>query len=112
MGFGAWEGRVGAELLADPLCAYRPIEEWGVDFRPPDGESPRELLDRALAVITACETRTVIVTHRGVMRCLLGAATGWTYDGPMPFKVKRAHLHPIWIEGGAPVRIGAPEPLA
>ena len=111
MRFGAWEGRIGAELVADPTCAYGPIEGWGLDFTPPDGESPRQMLARALPVLSACRARTVVVTHRGVMRCLLGAATGWAYDGPMPFKVKKAHLHPIWIDRGQPVRIGAPEPL-
>jgi probable phosphoglycerate mutase len=111
MRFGDWEGRIGAELLADPACPYRPLEAWGWDFTPPGGESPREMLARALEVIGACTEPTVIVSHRGLMRSLLGAATGWGYDGPMPFKVRKAHLHPLFIENGRPVRIGAPEPL-
>lgn len=111
MSFGQWEGCIGAELLADPSCAYRPLEEWGWDFTPPNGESPRVMLARALAVLSACDRPTVIVTHRGLMRCVMAAASGWGYDGPIPFKVKKAHLHPVFIEAGRPVRLGTPEPL-
>jgi hypothetical protein len=45
------------------------------------------------------------------MRCVMAAATGWAYDGPMPFKVKKAHLHPVFIDAGRPIALGPPEKL-
>ena len=44
MHMGDWEGRIGADLLADPDCAYRPVEDWGWDFQPPGGETPVQVL--------------------------------------------------------------------
>ena len=35
------------------------------------------------------------VTHVGVMRVMLARATGWNFDGPAPFRVKRDRLYRI-----------------
>jgi len=44
LNLGAWEGKRGVDLLADPASGYRHVEAWGWDGRPPGGETPRELL--------------------------------------------------------------------
>ncbi|HEU0221850.1 MAG TPA: histidine phosphatase family protein [Paracoccaceae bacterium] len=114
MDFGEWEGQIGAELLADPACAYRPVEEWGWDFRPPGGESPREMAARLRPLLAelAWAGPHVIVTHRGVMRCLLALASGWAYAGPPPFAMKRAALHEITLgPDGMPIGPHSPIPL-
>ena len=119
MDFGEWEGRIGADLLADPACAYRPVEEWGEDFRPPSGESPAEMFARLTPVLAeaAAQAPCLIVAHRGVMRCILAAAAGWRYRGPEPFRIKRAAVHPITLsapgarENFAPTGFLAPEKL-
>ncbi|PWC90665.1 histidine phosphatase family protein [Azospirillum sp. TSO5] len=49
MDWGAWEGRRGHDLRADPASGYRDLEHWGWDFRPPDGESPADVRDRLTA---------------------------------------------------------------
>jgi probable phosphoglycerate mutase len=112
MSFGRWEGSVGADLLADPASGYRPLEAWGLDLTPPDGESPRAMLARVLPVLADCTQPTLLVCHRGVIRALLAAATGWAYRGPMPFRIRKAHIHPVFLSAdGVPVGIGAPERL-
>ncbi|MEC9434034.1 MAG: histidine phosphatase family protein [Pseudomonadota bacterium] len=112
MSFGDWEGRIGAELLADPACPYRPVEDWGWDFRPPGGETPAEVAARAGAVLAGLPGPALVVCHRGVMRALLAVATGWAYRGPEPFRIKRAAVHPVTLRAGRPVAVAAPEKLA
>ncbi|MGF1659915.1 MAG: histidine phosphatase family protein [Rubrimonas sp.] len=108
---GAWEGRRGADLLADPASGFRPVSEWGWDGGPPGGESPRAAFARVaplLAEIARAGRATVLVAHRGLMRAILAVAWGWDYDRPEPFAIKRARLHPLRLDaGGAPV---APDP--
>ncbi len=107
MDFGAFEGAIGAELLADPGSGYRPLEDWGWDWRPPGGESPAEMFARVaplLAEIAAAGGPRLIVAHRGVMRCILARASGWDYRGPETFRIKRAAVHPVTLDAaGAPV---------
>ncbi|MEM6745146.1 MAG: histidine phosphatase family protein [Pseudomonadota bacterium] len=111
--FGEWEGRVGADLLADPACAYGPVETWGPDFRPPGGESVSELAARvAEALAERARPGAVFVLHRGVMRAILALATGWEWRGPEPFRIKRAALHPVDLDAaGRPVAAHAPVKL-
>ena len=112
MSFGAWEGRIGEALLADPASGYRPLESWGWDFTAPGGESPRIMLDRVLPALADCREPTLVVCHRGVIRAVLAAATGWDYLGAAPFRIRKAHIHPVFLDaGGRPVRIGEPERL-
>ncbi|RMF40185.1 MAG: histidine phosphatase family protein [Alphaproteobacteria bacterium] len=112
MDFGDWEGRIGAELLADPACAYRPVEEWGWDFRPPGGESPRQMAGRLLALLATLGGPHLLITHRGVMRCILALASGWDYAGPEPFRIRRASLHEVTLDAaGRPVAFAPPERL-
>ncbi|WP_377811761.1 histidine phosphatase family protein (plasmid) [Azospirillum sp. A29] len=49
MDWGAWEGLHGRDLRADPASGYRDMEQWGWDFRPPNGESPADVRERLTA---------------------------------------------------------------
>ncbi len=63
-------------------------EARGLDFRPPNGESPREVqvrIDPLLQEIAAAGRPTIAVTHRGVIRAVYARATGWD------MKTKAAH---------------------
>ena len=93
MDWGAWEGQHGADLLADPDSGYCHIEDWGWHFRPPGGETPAELWDRLRPWLAGLSRDTLCVCHIGVMRVLLARATGWQFDGPAPFRVKRNRLY-------------------
>lgn len=99
MNWGDWEGEQGAILRPNPQSGYKDIEEWGWDYTPPNGESPSILRDRLLPWVADLEGDNVAVCHIGVMRVLLAHATGWRFDGPAPFQVKRNRLFVIDIQG-------------
>ncbi|MGR3805062.1 histidine phosphatase family protein [Marinibacterium profundimaris] len=111
MAWGDWEGQKGADLLADPGTHYSDIENWGWDFEPPGGETPRAVAERLTPWLAGLEGDNVAVCHIGVMRVILALAHDWDFDGPAPFKVKRNRLYVISIEGdrlvpeGEPVRL-------
>jgi probable phosphoglycerate mutase len=96
MDWGSHEGRRGVDLLEDGNSGYRHIEEWGWDFQPPGGETPRAVWERLAPWIGAVRGTGVVVTHIGIMRVLLARATGWNFEGPAPFRVKRDRLY--WID--------------
>ena len=92
MNWGAWEGQHGAELRADESSGFRDIETWGWDYRPPGGESPRDVATRLAVWQSTLTGRNVAVCHIGIMRVLLAEATGWAFKGPCPFTIKRNRL--------------------
>tara|TARA_R110002020_G_scaffold212652_1_gene419300 strand:+ start:178 stop:759 length:582 start_codon:yes stop_codon:yes gene_type:complete len=97
MDWGAWEGQHGADLRADPASGYRDIEHWGWDFRPPGGESLREMRLRLVDWAEDLTEDSVAVCHIGVMRVLMARATGWDFTGTPPFAIKRGRLYPLII---------------
>ena len=115
MSWGAWEGVLAEELIADPASGYVHVEEWGWHRRPPDGESPWEVWERIrplLAEIAAAGRPTVLVGHRAAMRVILARAWGWNYDAPEPFRIRRARLYPLTLEAdGRPADPGEGVPL-
>lgn len=116
MSWGAWEGVLAEELIADPASGYVHVEEWGWHRAPPGGESPWQVWERIrplLAEIAANGRPAVLIGHRAAMRVILARAWDWNYDAPEPFRIKRARLYPLTLlSDGTP---GAPEegvPLA
>lgn len=99
MDWGDWEGLHGVDLKADPTSGFRDIEDWGWDFRPPQGESPADVWARIAAWLFTLERDTLAVCHIGTMRMILARATGWDFRGPAPFVVKRSRLYFLEIEG-------------
>lgn len=113
MNWGAWEGKFGKEMRADPDSGYRDIETWGWNYTPPDGEPPLALLNRLEPWVAQLQGDSIAVCHIGVMRVLLARATGWQFDGPAPFQIKRNRLYIIeitdkdWHLQNEPVRLVA-----
>ena len=102
--FGAWEGRRLAEIRAEDPAGTAANEARGLDFRPPGGESPRNVQQRLaplLASLAAAGRDTGIVTHKGVIRALLSLATGWPMVDKPPVKLywDRVHLFALDPEG-------------
>lgn len=95
MDWGEWQGLRSADLVADAISGYRHIEDWGWDFQPPGGETPKMVWQRIKPWIASVEGSNVAVCHIGVMRVLLARATGWDFSGPAPFQVKRDRLYLI-----------------
>ncbi|MEY8829868.1 histidine phosphatase family protein [Sedimentitalea sp. XS_ASV28] len=92
MSWGDWEGLRGKDLLEQPGSGFRHIEDWGWDYRAPNGESPRELDRRLRPWLDGVKRDAVVVCHIGVMRVLLARAHSWNFDGPAPFRIKRNRL--------------------
>ncbi len=98
MDWGEWQGLRSIDLLADASSGYRHIEDWGWDFQPPGGETPRMVWQRVKPWIAAARGTNLAVCHIGVMRVLLARATGWDFSGPVPFQVKRDRLYIIKVK--------------
>ncbi|KAE9632765.1 histidine phosphatase family protein [Parasedimentitalea maritima] len=99
MFWGDWEGSHGLDLKADPNSGFRDIEQWGWDYRPPNGETPGEVWARISPWVASLQRDTVAVCHIGIMRMILARAYGWNFDGPAPFRIKRNRLFIVEIDG-------------
>ncbi|MDP6602765.1 MAG: histidine phosphatase family protein [Rhodospirillales bacterium] len=106
MDWGEWQGCTLAELRCELGAAMVDVEACGLDFRPPGGESPREVFGRVrplLVEIAADRTPTVAVTHRGVMRAIFAVASGWDMTGKPPKKMRDGCLQVFSLDAdGAP----------
>lgn len=70
--FGEWEGKDWQAIDRSSLDDWA-ADPW--DFAPPGGESARQVLDRAAALVAelaAGPARQVWVTHQGVIRAVAG----------------------------------------
>lgn len=97
MDWGEWEGQHGKDLRADPQSGFKDIEDWGWSFAPKGGERVDAVRARLLPWANALTHDTLAVCHIGVMRVLLAHTTGWNFDGPAPFQIKRNRLFVIEI---------------
>jgi probable phosphoglycerate mutase len=111
--------RLGAnELVLEPRLMEAHTGEWtgfrledikvlegaGWDWRPPGGESPRDLLARVRAWLDEVGTSDgpetwIAVTHRGVIRALLAAAVGWDLQVAAPFRLLPERVHRVRRRG-------------
>jgi broad specificity phosphatase PhoE len=90
MSFGEWEGQTlaGLRSIHGPVMAER--EGRGLDFRPPGGESPRDVQERLRPWLErlAAENKDVLaITHKGVVRALYALASGWDMRGKAPHRL-------------------------
>ena len=91
MSWGDWEGRRLADLRAELGDDMVELEARGLDFRPPGGESPRDLQARLRPLfrrLAAAGRPTVAVAHKGVIRATYALAAGWDMKGPPPVKLR------------------------
>lgn len=95
MNWGDWEGKKGLALKADPNTNFKDIEHWGWDYRPPNGESPREVWSRLEPFIQTLSRDTIAVCHIGIMRIILAKAHKWNFSGPPPFTIKRNRIYQV-----------------
>lgn len=108
MDWGAWEGRTTADLRAELGPAMQANEERGLDFRPPGGESPRDVQTRLQPWLAEIATRghpTVAVTHNGVIRAIAALAWNWTMLGKPPVKLGRAVAHLFDLDAAGHPRV-------
>jgi probable phosphoglycerate mutase len=101
MDWGDWEGYGLDELRLRFGDAFARNEAAGLDFRPPGGESPRDVRDRIVGWLGEVATRgapVVAVTHKGVLRAVLAAATGWDMMGKPPVRLQNGTLHRFAVD--------------
>lgn len=94
--WGDWEGIALHVLRARLGDAFTAMADRGLDFTPPGGESPRMVQARLmpwLVRLGAARQPTVAVTHKGVIRALLGLATGWDFMGKPPERLDWSAVH-------------------
>ena len=80
MAWGEWEGETRASVAAADPSGVARSEARGPEFRPPGGESPREVQARVVDwARSAARLRSgvVAITHKGVIKATLGLACGW-----------------------------------
>ena len=71
-------------------------EALGLDFRPPSGESPRDVQERLrpwLLRLADAGRPTIAVTHKGVVRALYAQARDWPMIGKAPDSLQWDHAH-------------------
>lgn len=115
MHWGDWEGRVLPVLRNELGSEMRENEARGFDFTPPGGESPRHVLRRVsnwLAEVAQSELPTLAVTHRGVIRVVLAAATNWDMLGKPPARLDWGAVHVFRLgQDGRPTVVELNVPL-
>lgn len=103
MSWGEWEGHTLAELRLGFAGTIDELEAQGVDFRPPSGESPRDVQERVtplLAEIVASGKDTAAITHKGVIRAVFSLATGWDMLGKPPHRLNWSSAHLFRLDRG------------
>ena len=110
MDWGQWEGQRLPDLrgrLGEEMAA---LEDRGLDFRPPEGESPRDLQHRLrpwLEARAAGREPSAAVTHKGVIRALYALAVGWDMRGKPPTKLVNGTCHRFALSGDGTLTLQA-----
>ena len=103
MSFGAWEGRTLAEMRAEYGAAMGDWEARGLDFKAPDGESPREVQTRLRPFLAEIGGggNILAVTHKGVIRAVYALASGWDMRDDPAVRLADAavHLFAVAVDG-------------
>jgi len=89
--WGAWEGKSLKDLRAELGDEMAEMESRGLDFRPPGGESPRDLQIRLTPLLRRVgqeDLPTAAVTHKGVIRAAYALAKGWDMREKPPQKLE------------------------
>jgi broad specificity phosphatase PhoE len=115
MDWGELQGRRLADLRTRVPQTMAANEARGLDFRPPGGESPREVCARVrslLAELAADPRPVVAVCHKGVIRAALALATGWNMQSKPPVRLLRGVGCVLSWEREGRIQLGAPVALA
>ncbi len=108
MDWGAWEGYTLDELRRRYGAEFARNEATGLDFQPPGGERPRDVRERVVswfAEIAPRRQSLVAVTHKGVLRAVLAAATGWDMTSKPPIRLRDGALHRFAVDARGRVSV-------
>jgi len=103
MQWGAWEGHTLKTLRETDPQAFIRNEDRGLDFRPPGGESPRDVrtrLGKWISGLADDDLPAVAVSHKGLLRAALSLATDWDMADDPPEKLRDHCAHLYRVENG------------
>lgn len=103
MSWGEWEGRLFPDLRREKAREFAAQQARGLDFRPPGGESPRDVQERLLPWLQSLATPTISVCHKGLIQAVYSLATGWDMIGKPAEKPRDNTAHLFHIKAGAPM---------
>jgi len=105
MHWGEWEGWRWEALRASLGASLRENEARGLDFRPPGGESPREVMARVgtwFEEVGGRDEPAVAVAHKGIVRAALSLAC----DLPQARQgLRDEHAHCFSVDASGRVRV-------
>ena len=96
MHWGDWEGKTREEIEKEFGKEFRERLRHGIDLRPKNGETPREVRSRFKYWITHISQKHEpfgVVAHQGIIRAALSLATGWEMVGKPPFEMDWESVH-------------------
>ncbi|TRZ76558.1 MAG: histidine phosphatase family protein [Deltaproteobacteria bacterium] len=98
--WGEWTGKTISQLKREAPLLLAEQEKAGWNFCPPAGEDRLMVRDRSLkAIVGACEKwggeRILVVTHEGVIKCLLYDLCGRRFLPGEPGMIRPRSLH--WL---------------
>ena len=91
MNWGDWEGKQLSQLRKKMGKRMMANENLGLDMRPTNGETPREVQKRIsnwLLLLNNLGNNHVCITHKGVIRSVIALATEWEMIGKIPIKIE------------------------
>ncbi|WP_034643741.1 histidine phosphatase family protein [Desulfovibrio inopinatus] len=95
--FGEWTGATIAALRDDPTSGLHDEEAKGFDFCPPQGESRRQVADRAEKSLLEYDAqmgkRVLVVTHESVIKSLINRLLGLAFLPGQSAKLNKGCLH-------------------
>jgi len=102
--YGAWEGLTAAEIQARYPEQFTMWRARSTDFAPPQGETIRQLLTRALAELQMIARRhlnemVVVVTHGGFCYVLINHILGSVNGDRREFTIDNASIHTLEVTG-------------
>ncbi len=102
--FGIFEGLTLDEIADRYPAAFRKWRERDPAWRPEDGESGQQLIDRVLAAMSDIRTRypgqtVVLVSHGGVLDVVYRAARGLQWHAPREHQMLNAAVNRLTAEG-------------
>ncbi|MCP4432272.1 MAG: histidine phosphatase family protein [Gammaproteobacteria bacterium] len=112
MSWGRWEGKNWQELQI--RLGKETMKCYGansLDFKPPDGESPRELQARLIPWLTILRVPTVAVCHKGIIQAIYSMASGWDMQDKPPVKIRTGYAYLFEIKNGYPCIVKMSIPL-
>ena len=100
MNWGQWEGKKLTDLRKSLGDEMKKNEQSGIDFQPPNGESPRQVSQRLYRWIQSLDGQDRLVfTHKGVLRAAYSLALDWNMKQDLDFKLNRDAMHLFSYDG-------------